>query len=96
MRSVVDAVVEVTLSQTVVQVCYPHERHGLAGKTSNSEKVNVMEGFLPFVDAVSQPNGQSEKSHWPRVFFLFHSSDDQKMCTTNQWLANLINHTKKW
>jgi len=26
-------------SEAVVEVRYPHERHGLAGKTSNSEKV---------------------------------------------------------
>ena len=45
-------------------------RHGLAGKTSNSAKVSVMDNFLSFVDAVSQPNGRSENSYGPTSYFL--------------------------
>ena len=34
----------------VVYVCLPHERHGNAGRRSNSAKTSVREDFLLFVD----------------------------------------------
>ena len=42
----------------VVDVRYPHERHGLKGKVSNNAKVIGKEAFLRFVDNNSQPNGR--------------------------------------
>ena len=42
----------------IVEVQYPHHRHGLAGKPSNHSKQEVMSQFLEFVDANSQPNGR--------------------------------------
>ena len=40
-----------------VSVRYPHTRHGNTGRQSNSSKASVMDDFLAFVDANSQPNG---------------------------------------
>ena len=37
----------------VVEVQYPHHRHGLAGKPSNYAKQDVLSQFLEFVDANS-------------------------------------------
>ena len=42
---------------TKVKVRVPHARHGLAGKTSNSAKTEVLDDFLTFVDSNSQRNG---------------------------------------
>ena len=42
----------------IVEVQYPHDRNGLAGKVSNHSKSDVMSEFLDFVDANSQPNGR--------------------------------------
>ena len=42
----------------VVEVQYPHQRHGLAAKVSNHAKQQVMTQFLEFVDVNSQPNGR--------------------------------------
>ena len=53
-----------------VMVRYPHGRHGNAGRTSNSSKTSVMENFLSFVDANSQPNGRSSDSSGPTFYFL--------------------------
>ena len=36
----------------VVEVQYPHERHGLAGRSSNHSKNEAMTDFLDFVDSV--------------------------------------------
>ena len=44
-------------SSTMVDVRFPHERHGNSGKVANSAKTSVMEEFLEFVDNNSQPNG---------------------------------------
>ena len=41
----------------MVDVQYPHERHGLAVRPSNHTKKEAMEDFLGFVDANIQPNG---------------------------------------
>ena len=54
----------------MVAVRYPHERHGNAGRKSNSSKGTVMEDFLTFVDANSQPNGRSADSSGPTFYFL--------------------------
>ena len=54
----------------IVEVQYPHERHGLAGRTSNHAKVDVMEQFLEFVDMNSQPNGRQANSYSAQYFFL--------------------------
>ena len=55
---------------TVVDVRYPHERHGNAGRTSNSAKTSVQQDFLEFVDLNSQPNGRSADSTGPTRYFL--------------------------
>jgi len=44
-------------SSTSIQVRVPHERHGNAGKVSNSAKTTVHQDFIKFVDINSQPNG---------------------------------------
>ena len=76
-------------SDTIVKERYPHERHGLAGKTSNSAKVDVMDDFLSFVDAVSQPNGRSENSHGPTHYFL------SKFTTIQMPKKNVTNYQEK-
>ena len=53
----------------VVEVQYPHEHHGLAGKTSNHSKQEVMAQFLEFVDTNSQPNGGQAGSYSSQFFF---------------------------
>ena len=50
-----------------VMVRYPHERHGNAGRKSNSSKDSVMEDFL-YVN--SQPNGRSADSSGPTYYLL--------------------------
>lgn len=57
-------------SDEVVEVQYPHERHGLAGKVSNHSKQQVMAEFLEFVDSNSQPNGRQAGSYSAQFFFL--------------------------
>ena len=52
----------------VVEVQYPRERHGLAGKRSNHAKQDVMAEFLDFVDNNSQPNGRQEGSYSAHFF----------------------------
>ena len=60
-----------SLASTVsVDVRYPHERHGNAGRPSNSTKSSVKAEFLAFVDANSQPNGRSQDSSGPTYYFL--------------------------
>ena len=54
----------------VVEVQYPHERHGLAGRRSNHAKQEVIAEFLDFVDNNSQPNGRQEGSYSAHFFFL--------------------------
>ena len=60
---------------TTVEVRYPHERHGNAGKTSHSAKTETMDDFLKFIDSNSQPNRRSADSTGPTVYFL------PKFCT---------------
>ena len=57
-------------SADILSVRYPHERHGLSGKVSNSAKTDTTKDFLDFVDANSQPNGRCSKSHCPTHYFL--------------------------
>lgn len=60
-----------TLSDSdVVSVRYPHARHGNAGRVSNSSKRAIMDDFLAYVDANSQPNGRSSDSTGPTFYFL--------------------------
>lgn len=42
----------------VVDVHYPHEKHGLAGRVSNNVKLSTKELFLKFVDNNFQANGR--------------------------------------
>ena len=51
-----------------VDVRYPHERRGLAGKQSNHSKPSVMQDFLEFVDNNSQPNGRAAGSYSAQYF----------------------------
>ena len=54
----------------IVEVQYPHDRHGLAGRVSNHAKQQVMSEFLSFVDTNSQPNGRQAGSYSAQFFFL--------------------------
>ena len=54
----------------VVEVQYPHECHGLAGRPSNHAKKEAMEDFLDFVDANTQPNGCQAGSYSAQYFFI--------------------------
>ncbi len=56
-------------SDDQVEVQYPHERHGLAGRVSNHAKQEVLDQFLEFVDANSQPNGRQGGSYSAQFFF---------------------------
>jgi hypothetical protein len=53
-----------------VEVKYPYDRHGLAGKPSNKSKQAVRSAFLTFVDANSHPNGRQAGSYSPQFFFI--------------------------
>ena len=55
--------------EDVVEVQYPHECHGLAGRISNHSKLEVMAQFLQFLDANSQPNGHQAGSYSAQFFF---------------------------
>lgn len=54
----------------VVEVQYPHERHGLAARTSNHAKLECLEDFLQFADNNSQPNGRHAGSYKAHSFFI--------------------------
>ena len=56
--------------EEVIDVRYPHERHGLAGKVSNSAKTDTLKDFLTFIDTNSQPNGRTTESYCPTHYFL--------------------------
>ena len=45
--------------EEVISLRCPYERHGLAGRVSNSAKSESLQDFLTFVDNNSQPNGRS-------------------------------------
>ena len=53
-----------------VEIRYPHEQHGLCGKTSNRAKTSVMNDFLTFVDRNSTPNGRQADSKCSTFYFL--------------------------
>ena len=57
-------------SSELVVVHYPHEKHGNACRVSNSTKPSIMNDFISFVDANSQPNGRSAESHGPIPYFI--------------------------
>lgn len=57
-------------SSTVVQVRYPDDRHGNAGKVSHAAKTSILQDFLTFVDTNSQPNGRSSDLSGPTYYFL--------------------------
>ena len=57
-------------TSAAVTVRYPHERHGLSGKTSNSAKSDVQSVFFNYVDCNCQPNGRVAKSHSPTRYFI--------------------------
>ena len=57
-------------STELVEVRYPHSRHGNAGKKSNSAKTSLMDDFLAFIDLNSQPNGRSADPSGPTFHFL--------------------------
>ena len=52
-----------------VEVRYPHEQHGLKGKTSNRAKTDVMNDFLKFVDNNSTLNGRQAENRCPTYYF---------------------------
>ena len=54
----------------LVVVRYPHERHGLAGRTSNQAKTSVKADFINFADVNSQPSGRREDSTSATHYFL--------------------------
>ena len=54
----------------MVDVRYLHDHHGLAERSSNHAKTQLMEDFLEFVDKNSQPNGRHSGSHSEQYFFL--------------------------
>ena len=54
-------------ASTVVEVRYPHGRHGNA---SNAAKSTLREQFLEFVDSNTQPNGRSAYSSGPTSYFI--------------------------
>ena len=57
-------------SSVVLKVRFPHQKHVLAGKTSNSAKQDVLDNFMTFVDAKSQPNGRAADSSGPTSYLL--------------------------
>lgn len=57
-------------SSHMVDIQYPHDRHGNAGETSHSAKTSVMEQFLRFLDLNSQAKGRSADSTGPTFYFL--------------------------
>lgn len=57
-------------SEHLVDVRYPHEKHGLSGQISNNAKSDIKEDFLDFVDKNSQPNGRRLDSRNPTHYFL--------------------------
>lgn len=53
-----------------VNVRFPHGRHGLSGKVSNSAKSKAKAEFLDFIDQNSQPNGRRLNSKNSTHYFL--------------------------
>lgn len=78
-------------SSAKLAVRYPHERHGGAGKTSNSAKSSVLADFLVFVDSNNPPNGRSE--HGPTRYFISQFTPIQ---TPKPSVHNYAEPKKKW
>ena len=53
-----------------VDVRFPHDRHGLSGRTSNNTKSQAKLDFLQFIDENSQPNGWRLDSKNPTHYLL--------------------------
>ena len=69
-----------SLSDSVdVEVRFPHDHHGNAGKPSNSAKQTVREQFLSFVDANIQQNGRKADSSGPTHYFVPTFSSQKRM-----------------
>jgi hypothetical protein len=68
--------------RSLMYVRYPHERHGLAGRVSNSAKSDTLKDFLTFVDTNSQPNGRTTESYCPTHYFLSKFTTIQTPKTT--------------
>jgi len=73
----------------VVDVCYPHEKHGLAVRVSNNAKLSTKELFLKFVDNNSQANGRHLDSRNP-THYLF-----PKFRTINEAKRNAGHYSEK-
>ena len=69
------------LATSTVDVHYPHQRHGNAGKASHSAKKDAKSDFLTFIDGNSQPNGRSADSTSATYFFLPPFQTIQKRCS---------------
>lgn len=59
-----------SLGSSELVVRYPHEKHSNACRVSNSTKPSIMNDFISFVDANSQPNGRSAELHGPTSYFI--------------------------
>ena len=59
---------------------YPHGKHGLAGRVSNSAKISTKQSFLKFVDENSQANGRRLNSRNPThyIFPKFRTISEPK------------------
>ena len=73
----------------VVDVRYPHEKHGLEGKVSNNAKIKGKEAFLTFVDNNSQPHGRRLDSRNPTHYF------PPKFKTISEPKHNVANYEEK-
>jgi len=92
------------LPASKVEVRYPHERHGNAGRVSNSAKAGTREQFLQFVDLNTQPKGRSADSTGPTMYFIPKFSTIQTPKHTvshyeqrvSRWWANSTEFNVKW
>lgn len=57
-------------SEHLVDVRYPHEKHGLTGQIFNNAKSDIKKDFLDFVDKNSQPNWRRLDSRNPTHYFF--------------------------
>ena len=54
----------------IVDLKYPHTKHGNTLKPSHSTKTSTMEEFLQFIEINSQSNGRPADSTGPTTYFL--------------------------
>ena len=69
----------------IVQVRYPHQRHGHAGKPSHSSKPKLQEDCLAFVDANTQLNGRSADSFGPTHHWCCSLRPAQTICRVGEF-----------